>query len=106
LRGTLESDGFGPEKPFDDVPRSPTGRVPQWVLDEASGTLSRLTEPPVLHGPYLHWTRNVAGKTVTRTLTPEQAERYQPWFDNARRLREALSELESRSLKLLLDTEG
>jgi Matrixin len=41
----VESDGFGPEKPFDDVPRSPTGRVPQWVLDEASGTLSRLTEP-------------------------------------------------------------
>lgn len=44
-------------------------------------------EPPVLHGPYLHWTRTVAGKTVTRTLTPEQAERYQPWFDNAHRLR-------------------
>jgi len=63
-------------------------------------------EPPVLHGPYLHWTRTVAGKTVTRTLTPEQAERYQPWFDNARRLREALTELESRSLKLFLDTEG
>jgi hypothetical protein len=43
---------------------------------------------------------------VTRTLTPEQAERYQPWFDNARRLREALTELEARSLKLFLDTEG
>ena len=35
-------------------------------------------ESPVLHGTYLHWTRTVAGKTVTRTLTPEQAERYQP----------------------------
>ena len=41
-----------------------------------------------------------------RTLTPEQAERYQPWFDNARRLREALTELEARSLNLFLDTEG
>ena len=63
-------------------------------------------EPPVLHGPYLHWTRTVAGKTVTRTLTPEQAERYQPWFDNARRLRELLIELEARSLQLFLDAEG
>ena len=35
-------------------------------------------EPPVLHGPYLHWTRTVAGKTVTRTLTKSQAARYQP----------------------------
>lgn len=63
-------------------------------------------EPPVLHGPYLHWTRTVAGKTVTRTLTPEQAERYQPWFDNARRLRELLTDLEARSLKNFLDAEG
>ena len=60
-------------------------------------------EPPLLHNPYLHWTRTVAGKTVTRTLTLEQAERYQPWFDNARRLREALTELEAQSLKAFLD---
>ncbi len=63
-------------------------------------------EPPILHGPYLHWTRTVAGKTVTRTLTPEQATRYQPWFDNARRLRTALTELETRSLQAFLDAEG
>jgi len=62
-------------------------------------------EPPVLHGPYQHWTRTVAGKTVTRTLTQEQAARYQPWFDNARRLRELLTELEARSLKAFLDAE-
>jgi hypothetical protein len=63
-------------------------------------------DPPSLHGPYLHWTRTVAGKTVTRTLTPEQAAHYQPWFDNARRLREALTELEARSLQAFLDAEG
>jgi hypothetical protein len=63
-------------------------------------------EPPILHGPYLHWTRTVAGKTVTRTLTPAQAERYEPWFDNARRLRELLTDLEARSLKAFLDAEG
>ena len=62
-------------------------------------------EPPALHGPYFHWTRTVAGKTVTRTLTPDQAARYQPWFDNARQLREHLSDLETRSLQAFDDAE-
>ena len=63
-------------------------------------------EPPVLHGPYLHWTRTVAGKTVTRTLTKSQAARYQPWFDNARRLRDLITELEARSLRAFNDAEA
>ena len=63
-------------------------------------------ESPVLHGPYLHWTRTVAGKTVTRTLTKSQAARYQPWFDNARRLRDLITELEARSLRAFNDAEA
>lgn len=63
-------------------------------------------DPPVLHGPYWHWTRTIAGKTQSRSLTEEQAERYQPWFDNARRLRELLTDLEERSLRAFLDTEA
>ncbi len=55
-------------------------------------------DPPALHGPYLHWTRTIAGKTVPRTLTEEQAARYQAWFDNARRLRELIADVEARSL--------
>ena len=62
-------------------------------------------DPPILHGPYLHWTRTVAGKTVTRTLTPDQAARYKAWFDNARRLRELLTDLEARSLQAFNDAE-
>ncbi|MGH3979003.1 MAG: DUF6788 family protein [Pseudonocardiaceae bacterium] len=63
-------------------------------------------DPPTLHGPYLHWTRTVAGKTVTRTLTADQAHRYQAWFDNARRLRDLIAELETSSLRALEDAEG
>ena len=63
-------------------------------------------DPPTLHGPYLHWTRTVAGKTVTRTLTQDQAQRYQAWFDNARRLRDLLSNLEAQSLRAFEDAEG
>ncbi len=55
-------------------------------------------DPPQLHGPYIQWTRKVAGRTRTRLLTPEQYQRYQPWFDNHRRLRELLTELEALSL--------
>jgi len=62
-------------------------------------------EPPVLHGPYWHWTRTIAGKTHSRTLTEGQAQRYQPWFDNARRLRELLTALEERSLREFSDAE-
>jgi hypothetical protein len=62
-------------------------------------------DPPILHGPYLHWTRTVAGKTRTRTLTEEQASRYQPWFDNARRLRKVITDLEAQSLKAFRDAE-
>jgi hypothetical protein len=62
-------------------------------------------DPPTLHGPYLHWTRTVAGKTVTRTLTEDQASRYQAWFDNARRLRTLIIDLEARSLRAFIDAE-
>jgi hypothetical protein len=59
-----------------------------------------------MHGPYLTWTRKVAGKTVTRRLTSEQAERYGPWFQNSRRLRELISELEALSLEEIEQAEG
>lgn len=57
-------------------------------------------DPPRLHGPYFQWTRKINQKTVTRNLTKEQWERYQGWFDNAKRLRELLAELESLSLEI------
>src|ERR1019366_1362880 len=36
------------------------------------------SDPPPLHGPYLHWTRTVAGKTVTRSPAPAPAPRPGP----------------------------
>jgi hypothetical protein len=63
-------------------------------------------DPPQPHGPYLDWTRKVAGKTVTRRLSPEQHQRYKPWFDNARRLRELTAQLEALSLATAEHAEG
>ncbi|HEY5186845.1 MAG TPA: DUF6788 family protein [Actinomycetes bacterium] len=64
------------------------------------------TQPPQLHGPYPTWTRKVDNRTITRTLTPEQAEHLRPWLDNNRRLRRLLTELEALSLQAVEDTEG
>jgi hypothetical protein len=63
-------------------------------------------DPPRLHGPYITWTRKVKGKTVTRRLTAEQLERYQPWFENNRRLRQLIGELETLSLQAAEQAEG
>jgi hypothetical protein len=57
-------------------------------------------DPPRLHGPYHQWTRKIAGKTVTRILTDDQLADYQPWFDNQRRLRELIAELETLSQEI------
>jgi hypothetical protein len=64
------------------------------------------TDPDHLHGPYPSWIRKVGAKTVTRTLSPEQAERYRPLFDNTKRLRELISELEGLSAKAVEQAEG
>ena len=55
-------------------------------------------DPPTPHGPYTQWTRTVRGKTVTKLLTDEQLARYQPWFDNSRRLKDLIAKLEIVSL--------
>jgi hypothetical protein len=63
-------------------------------------------DPPVLHGPYLTWTRTVGGKTVTRKISEEQLARYQAWFDNARKLHQLVTDLEALSLRAFEQAEG
>jgi hypothetical protein len=57
-------------------------------------------DPPQLHGPYHQWTRKKDGKTATRILSDDQRADYQPWFDNHRRLRALIAELEELSLAI------
>jgi hypothetical protein len=52
-------------------------------------------DPPRPHGPYWQWTRKVAGKTVTRRLSSDQIDRYRPWIENDRRIRELITRLET-----------
>ncbi len=50
-------------------------------------------DPPQLHGPYWHWTAKENGKTVNRRLSDAEAEIYQQWIANDRRLRNLVEEL-------------
>jgi hypothetical protein len=57
--------------------------------------------PPVLHGPYAEWTRKIGGKTITRRLTSEQLTAWQPLFDNARKMRDLLAQLQELTLQAI-----
>ncbi|HTW01029.1 MAG TPA: DUF6788 family protein [Streptosporangiaceae bacterium] len=58
-------------------------------------------DPPRLHGPYAEWTRKIGGRTVTRRLTPAELADYQPLFDNARKLRALIAELQDLTLEII-----
>ena len=58
-------------------------------------------DPPRLHGPYAEWTRKISGKTVTRRLSPAELADYQPLFDNAKKIRALLAELQDLTLQVI-----
>ena len=55
--------------------------------------------PPILHGPYYKWTRKVAGKTVSASLSPEQAARLEEWSKNMHNLDRIVGELQDLGLR-------
>lgn len=58
-------------------------------------------DPAHLHGPYIQWTRRLDGKTIHTNLSAEQLAQYQPYLDNARRLRELIAQLETLTLAVI-----
>jgi hypothetical protein len=54
-------------------------------------------DAPQRHGPYYQWSRAVAGKTVSRRLTEDQAQLYQGWIANRRRIEQLLTQMEQTS---------
>ena len=56
-------------------------------------------DPPTLHGPYWQWTAKVNGKTVTRRLSAREAELYQEWIGNDRRIRDLLAQIRAIDAK-------
>jgi hypothetical protein len=91
-RITDELGSLGPCLPGSVVVR--TGRC-------GKAACSCRDDPPRLHGPFRSWTRKLAGKTVTRLLSAEQLDDYQVLFDNHRRLKELVHELENLTLSVV-----
>jgi hypothetical protein len=62
-------------------------------------------EPPAKHGPYFQYSRKLDGKTLTRRLTAEQAERYREWITNRRALDRVIDQMDQLSQQIadLLD---
>jgi len=54
-------------------------------------------DPPARHGPYLQYSRKVGGKTISRRLTPQQAQDYREWIANRRTLDELTNEMDQLS---------
>lgn len=63
-------------------------------------------DPEQLHGPYPTWIRKVGARSVTRTLSSAQVQRYRQFFDNTKRLRELISELEALGAQVVEQAEG
>lgn len=60
-----------------------------------------MADPPQPHGPYFHWTRKVAKRTVGRWLSSEQAADYGVFIENDRRLHELVARLEAIGIAAL-----
>ncbi|MHB8463703.1 MAG: DUF6788 family protein [Acidimicrobiales bacterium] len=58
-------------------------------------------DPSRLHGPFRSWTRKIAGKTATRLLTEDQLASYQTLFENHRRLKDLVRQLEELSVAIV-----
>ena len=56
-------------------------------------------DPPQPHGPYYQWSAKVNGKTVTRRLSESEAELYQQWIANDRRLRDLIQQMRQIAAK-------
>ncbi|MDA8058367.1 MAG: hypothetical protein M0Z40_12555 [Actinomycetota bacterium] len=63
-------------------------------------------DPPELHGPYLQWGYTAGRKRITRWLSTDQAERYRPEIERARRFRELVAELEDAEIRRVERAEG
>jgi len=66
-----------------------------------SATCRCAADPPQLHGPYALWTRKSDNKTVTRRLAEPELSEYRPLFENAKRLRNLVAELQELTLAVV-----
>ncbi len=58
-------------------------------------------DPANRHGPYHYWTRKVKGKTVSVSLTNEQATLFRDCMENTRALERLLKQMRRESMRAI-----
>lgn len=56
-------------------------------------------DPEARHGPYAYWTSKKANKTVSRLLSPDEADLLGEWIENRRKLEAIVREMKKLSQK-------
>lgn len=82
------------------------GSITERTLPCGNPNCACKTDPQKRHGPYTYWTRTVGGRTIAQLLSPEQRDRYRPWIDNHRRLKELVKQIEALSVSAAQHAEG
>lgn len=57
-------------------------------------------DPERRHGPYAYWSTKVKGRTVSRLLSEKEAEFYEEWIENRRRMEKLQREMLKLSKKV------
>jgi hypothetical protein len=63
-------------------------------------------DPANRHGPYHYWTRKVKGKTVSVSLTDQQATLFRDWMENTRALERLLKQMRRESMRVIAFNTG
>ena len=58
------------------------------------------SDPRRRHGPYPYWSSKAKGRTVSRLLTPEEADLFEEWMLNRRALQATLRKMYALSKKV------
>ena len=61
-------------------------------------------DPDARHGPYVRWTRKVAGKTVSTPLRADEVPVFEQWLANSRRLDDLVDQMHALGLRAAAHT--
>lgn len=57
------------------------------------------TDPDARHGPYVRWTRKIAGRTVSTHLRSDEVPVFEQWLANSRRLDDLVDRMHALGLR-------
>jgi hypothetical protein len=76
------------------------GSVVRQMLTCGKKTCACHQDPRRRHGPYAYWSTKLKGRTVSRLLSPAEADLYEGWIRNRRALKETQRRMLALSKKV------